>query len=78
MAWDFETNTEYRKLLDWADEFVRDEVEPLDLAWPGQEFVPLNEARRKAIHPLKDQVRSKGLRARAKFAEYLQLEVGNL
>ncbi len=22
MAWDFETDPEYQKLLDWADEFV--------------------------------------------------------
>lgn len=31
MAWDFETDAEYQALLDWADGFVRDEVEPLDL-----------------------------------------------
>ncbi len=28
MAWDFETDPEYQELLDWADEFVRTEVEP--------------------------------------------------
>ncbi|MGV0645743.1 acyl-CoA dehydrogenase family protein [Mycolicibacterium sp. XJ2546] len=61
MAWDFETDSDYRELLDWADEFVRDEVEPLDLAWPNQEFVPLTDARRKAIDPLKQRVRDKGL-----------------
>jgi hypothetical protein len=32
MAWDFETDAEYQAQLDWADAFVRDEVEPLDLA----------------------------------------------
>ena len=26
MAWDFETDSEYQKLLDWADEFVREEI----------------------------------------------------
>ena len=31
MAWDFETDPEFQEKLDWADEFVRDEVEPLDL-----------------------------------------------
>ena len=31
MAWDFETDPEYQVQLDWADEFVREEVEPLDL-----------------------------------------------
>ncbi|MEO3760183.1 acyl-CoA dehydrogenase family protein [Mycobacterium sp. B14F4] len=61
MAWDFETEPEYQKLLDWADAFVRDEVEPLDLVWPNLEFVPLTDARRKAIVPLKQRVREKGL-----------------
>ena len=31
MAWDFSTDPEFQEQLDWADEFVRDEVEPLDL-----------------------------------------------
>ena len=31
MAWDFGTDPEYQQMLDWADGFVRDEVEPLDL-----------------------------------------------
>ena len=31
MAWDFETDPEYQEKLDWADAFVREEVEPLDL-----------------------------------------------
>ena len=31
MAWDFETEPEYQEKLDWADTFVREEVEPLDL-----------------------------------------------
>jgi acyl-CoA dehydrogenase len=39
--------------------------------WPGQEFVPLNDARRKAIDPLKAQVRSKGL-----WATHLGPELG--
>src|SRR6516165_3836258 len=71
MAWDFETDAEYQALLDWADAFVREEVEPLDLVWPGQEFVPLNDIRRKAVDPLKDQVRSKGL-----WATHLGPELG--
>ena len=43
MAWDFETDPEYQKLLDWADEFVQEEVEPLDLAFPHLQFVPLEQ-----------------------------------
>lgn len=69
--WDFETDSEYQELLDWADEFVREEVEPLDLAWPHQQFVPLDETRRRAIDPLKDQVRQKGL-----WATHLSPEFG--
>ena len=30
MAWDFETDADFQTELDWMDEFVRDEVEPLD------------------------------------------------
>jgi acyl-CoA dehydrogenase len=71
MAWDFETDPEYRKLLDWADEFVREEVEPLDLAWPHQQFVPLTGVRRKAVDPLKEEVRRKGL-----WATHLGPELG--
>jgi hypothetical protein len=33
MAWDFETEPEFQLKLDWANEFVREEVEPLDLIW---------------------------------------------
>ena len=31
MAWDFETEPEFQRELDWMDAFVREEVEPLDL-----------------------------------------------
>ncbi|MEV6336684.1 acyl-CoA dehydrogenase family protein [Nocardia vinacea] len=61
MAWDFETDPEYQKKLDWADEFVRAEVEPLDLVWEHEQFVPLDGPRRKAIQPLKEEVRRQGL-----------------
>ena len=71
MAWDFETDPEYQKLLDWADEFVREEVEPLDLVFPHQQFVPLEGKRRKAIDPLKEEVRRQGL-----WATHLGPELG--
>ncbi|WP_216894953.1 acyl-CoA dehydrogenase family protein [Nocardia alni] len=61
MAWDFETDPAYQAKLDWADEFVRQEVEPLDLAFPHLQFVPLDGGRRKAIDPLKERVREQGL-----------------
>lgn len=71
MAWDFETDPQYQELLDWADAFVRDEVEPLDLIWPHLQFTPLTDARRKIVDPLKEQVRQKGL-----WATHLAPEFG--
>ncbi|MDT5103738.1 MAG: acyl-CoA dehydrogenase [Mycobacterium sp.] len=59
--WDFETDPQYQELLDWADAFVREEVEPLDLIWPHLQFTPLTETRRKVVDPLKERVRQKGL-----------------
>jgi acyl-CoA dehydrogenase len=71
MTWDFETDPEYQKKLDWADAFVRDEVEPLDYLFPHQQFVQLDGARRKIIDPLKDEVRRQGL-----WATHLGPELG--
>jgi acyl-CoA dehydrogenase len=41
VAWDFETDPDFQQKLDWADAFVTEKVEPLDLVWPGLEFTPL-------------------------------------
>jgi acyl-CoA dehydrogenase len=71
MAWDFETDGEYQQKLDWADSFVREEVEPLDLTWPQQQYVPLDDIRRKAVDPLKEEVRRQGL-----WATHLGPELG--
>jgi acyl-CoA dehydrogenase len=71
MAWDFETDPEFAAKLDWVDAFVREEVEPLDLVWPHEQFVPLDETRRKAIDPLKEEVRRQGL-----WATHLGPELG--
>ena len=30
--WDFETDPEYQRRLDWVEEFLREELEPLDHA----------------------------------------------
>jgi len=65
MAWDFETDPEYQAQLDWADEFVRDEVEPLDLVWRGVLGIADGPTE---VHKAA---------ARAKYAEYLEHEVGN-
>ena len=61
MAWDFATEPEFQEKLDWMDEFVRTEVEPLDLVWGGRVFRPLDETLRKVVDPLKQQVREQRL-----------------
>ncbi|MHA3020341.1 acyl-CoA dehydrogenase family protein [Mycobacterium sp. BMJ-28] len=71
MAWDFETDPQFQELLDWADAFVSDEVEPLDLIWPHLQFTPLDDTRRAVIDPLKERVRQKGL-----WATHLGPELG--
>jgi acyl-CoA dehydrogenase len=71
MAWDFETEPEFQRKLDWASEFVREEVEPLDFVWGRQQYVPLDEARRKVVDPLKDEVRRQDL-----WATHLGPELG--
>ena len=71
MAWDFETDAEYQAQLDWAGAFVRDEVEPLDLAFPGQQYVPPDDRRRQVINPLKEEVRKHRL-----WATHLGPELG--
>ncbi|MFN2538514.1 MAG: acyl-CoA dehydrogenase family protein [Mycobacteriales bacterium] len=61
MSWDFETDPEFQAKLDWASAFVAEEVEPLDLVWPGLEYIPLDAERRAIIDPLKQRVREQGL-----------------
>lgn len=56
MAWDFETDSEYQSMLDWADEFVREEVQPLDLVL-GNPFDKSNPRVIELIKPLQQQVR---------------------
>jgi len=71
MSWDFETEPEFQAKLDWADAFVREEVEPLDLLWPDLVFTPPDERLRRVIDPLKQQVRDQGL-----WATHLGPELG--
>jgi acyl-CoA dehydrogenase len=61
VAWDFETDPDFQVKLDWADAFVTEHVEPLDLVWHGLEYVPLEGRRRDAVEPLKAKVREQGL-----------------
>ena len=69
--WDFETDPEYQELLDWADEFVRDEVEPLDLHLAAPAVHAARRDAAQVVDPLKEQVREKGL-----WATHLGPELG--
>jgi acyl-CoA dehydrogenase len=63
MAWDFETEPEFQAKLDWTDDFVCREVEPLDLAY-GDTAAPYdrrNPVYKKITDPLKAEVRRQGL-----------------
>ncbi len=71
MTWDFETEPDFQEKLDWADAFVREEVEPFDDVWPGLQFTPLDDRRRAAVDPLKQQVRDQDL-----WAAHLGPELG--
>jgi acyl-CoA dehydrogenase len=60
MGWDFETEHEFQSKLDWVDDFVRHEVEPLDLVLGD----PYDKDDRKAMaltKPLREQVKAGGL-----------------
>ena len=71
MSWDFETEPEFQQKLDWADAFVRENVEPLDLIWPHLAHTPPSGTIRKVIDPLKRAVREQGL-----WATHLGPELG--
>lgn len=58
MAWDFETDPEFQKKLDWIEDFMRDEVEPLSHLGMA---VYSSLGREKFIKPLQQQVRDQGL-----------------
>ena len=61
MSWDFTTEPEFREKLDWASDFVREEVEPLDLAFPHRQFERPTPEIRRIIDPLKQRTRDAGL-----------------
>jgi len=70
MAWDFSTEPEFQKKLDWVEEFCQNEVEPLDMVFPYA--VRSRDPKIKAlVKPLQDQVKEKGL-----WAIFLDKELG--
>ncbi|MBV1878947.1 MAG: acyl-CoA dehydrogenase family protein [Pseudomonadales bacterium] len=72
MSWGFDTDNEYQAVLDWADEFVRQEVEPLDhILGPTKEYEDPDFIR--LIRPLQVIVKERGL-----WACHLGPELGGL
>ncbi|HTX83903.1 MAG TPA: acyl-CoA dehydrogenase family protein [Streptosporangiaceae bacterium] len=60
MAWDFSTEPEFQEQLDWVADFCQNEVEPLDLVFPGAAY-SRNPKAKALADPLKQQVKDRGL-----------------
>lgn len=60
MSWDFETEPDFQKKLDWMDNFVRNEVQPLDLVL-GNHYDKSDERAMGLVRPLQAQVKEQGL-----------------
>ncbi len=60
MAWDFSTEPEFQRELDWMDRFVREEIEPIDLVF-ADPYDPTDLRAREVTAPLKQQVKERGL-----------------
>jgi acyl-CoA dehydrogenase len=56
VSWDFETEPEFQKELDWIDKFVREEVEPLDYVL-GHPYDVRNPKRNALVRPLQAEVK---------------------
>jgi acyl-CoA dehydrogenase len=63
MAIDFSLEPEFQQQLDWIDDFVRREVEPLDALFPEVDMTydKSNELCQGLVRPLQQQVKDKGL-----------------
>ena len=63
MPIDFSVDPEFQADLDWIDEFVAREVEPIDALYPGHALMydKQNEETQRLIRPLQQQVRDRGL-----------------
>ena len=70
MGWDFSTEPDFQKKLDWVEVFCREEIEPLDLVFPYA--VRSKDPKIKAlVKPLQDQVKEQGL-----WALFLDKDLG--
>jgi len=60
---DLRVDPEFQKQLDWMKQFIREEVEPLDLLFPssGAPYDTKNAKARALVKPLQKQVKERGL-----------------
>ena len=70
MAWNFSTEPEFQKKLDWVDRFCREEVEPLDHVFPYA-VRSKHPKIRALVQGLQDQIKGQGL-----WAIFLDEELG--
>jgi len=61
MAWDFATDPELQAQLDWMDDFVREQVEPLDVLFGRFTYHAITEPLKTIVDSLKAEVRARGL-----------------
>jgi len=71
MAWDFTTDPDFQAQLDWMDDFVRQEIEPLDLLFGRMTYHAIEEPLKTIVDGLKAQVRERKL-----WACHLDPELG--
>jgi acyl-CoA dehydrogenase len=70
MSWDFETEPDFQRRLDWAEDFVRAEVEPLDLVL-GDPYDKGDAQAMGIVRPLQQRVKEAKL-----WACHLEPELG--
>jgi acyl-CoA dehydrogenase len=68
--WDFETEPEFQAKLDWVEQFMREEVEPLDFV-AASPYDKSNAEMMAVLRPLQRRVREQGL-----WACHLRPELG--
>ena len=68
--WDFETDPEYQEKLDWVEQFMREDLEPIDLA-PLDPYDKKNPELMRVLRPLQQKVKDHGL-----WAAHLDPELG--
>jgi len=61
MAWDFTTDPEFQAQLDWMDDFVRREIEPLDVLFGRFTYHRIDEPMKTLVEGLRAQVRERHL-----------------